>query len=348
MRLAGKANARASDQILALRSETFRRRVLVSRKAHRRLGYGTRTEAIMTVAEAKRALPLPDLMDRLGLGKHAKKSARCPFHDDRRNSFSIWKNGAWFWKCHSECGASGDEITLIEKSEVLTRRDAVKRFIDLAQNGTAAPPIRRAKRDASNEAASPPPCEIDWHKCVQDCANIPKFQKSLAAWRGYRIEIVWWMLGKELIGLHEKDGKCLIALPVWNGFGLSGVHRRFKSGAWEYVPKGLHVTPLVIGGLHPGKPVHIFESQWDAFAFVDAYGGEENYTLIVTRGAGNAVRKDLIPDDSSITLWSQRDEPAKKWVARILKDYPRASISYAPGGHHDLNDWLKASREKKS
>ena len=51
------------------------------------------------IAEAKRQLPLPALLHRLGLGEHAKKSARCPFHDDRHNSFSVWKNGGglWFW-----------------------------------------------------------------------------------------------------------------------------------------------------------------------------------------------------------------------------------------------------------
>ena len=44
------------------------------------------------VAKAKAALPLPALMHQLGLGEHAKKSARCPFHDDKHNSFSVWRN----------------------------------------------------------------------------------------------------------------------------------------------------------------------------------------------------------------------------------------------------------------
>jgi DNA primase len=68
------------------------------------------------IAEAKRRLPLPALMHRLGLGEQAKKSARCPFHDDKHNSFSIWQNkdGLWSWKCHAGCG-QGDEITFLEK-----------------------------------------------------------------------------------------------------------------------------------------------------------------------------------------------------------------------------------------
>ena len=68
------------------------------------------------IASAKQRLPLPTLMDRLDLGKHAKKSAKCPFHDDRHTSFSVFqKDGLWFWKCFASCG-HGDEIDFLEKN----------------------------------------------------------------------------------------------------------------------------------------------------------------------------------------------------------------------------------------
>jgi len=41
------------------------------------------------IAQAKRRLPLPELMAREGLSEHAKKSAHCPFHDDEHKSFSV-------------------------------------------------------------------------------------------------------------------------------------------------------------------------------------------------------------------------------------------------------------------
>lgn len=45
----------------------------------------------MTPLEAaKAALRLPELMHRLGLGDHVRKSAKCPVHEDRRNSFSLF------------------------------------------------------------------------------------------------------------------------------------------------------------------------------------------------------------------------------------------------------------------
>jgi hypothetical protein len=87
------------------------------------------------IAEAKRKLALPALMHRLGLGEHAKKSSKCPFHDDQHSSFSVWRNGdgAWFFKCHAGCG-QGDEITFLELYKSVSNRDAIKIFLGLAGN----------------------------------------------------------------------------------------------------------------------------------------------------------------------------------------------------------------------
>jgi len=71
----------------------------------------------VSIDEAKRRLPLPALMHRLGLGDHAKKSARCPLHDDQHNSFSVWQeDGIWFWKCHAGCGGGDGEFTLYQNT----------------------------------------------------------------------------------------------------------------------------------------------------------------------------------------------------------------------------------------
>src|SRR5262245_39548275 len=114
------------------------------------------------IAEAKRKLPLPALLHRFGLGKHAKKSARCPFHDDKHNSFSIWKNGAdlWFWKCHAGCG-EGDEITFVEKHNGISNKEATKLLLQMVGvNGATSKP---------REAASAPLLRarslLDWQAC---------------------------------------------------------------------------------------------------------------------------------------------------------------------------------------
>ena len=85
------------------------------------------------IDEAKRHLPLPKLMRQLGYDeKHIGKTALCPFHCDQHPSFSVFqKNGAWFHRCFVGC-SSGDEITFLVKHFGISRREAIKRYLDMA------------------------------------------------------------------------------------------------------------------------------------------------------------------------------------------------------------------------
>lgn len=85
------------------------------------------------IREAKSRLPLPDLLCKIDLGEHAQKSARCPLHEDRNASFSVW-NGfhGWRWKCHAGCGA-GDEINFLELYRNLDRAAAIRFFLAMAE-----------------------------------------------------------------------------------------------------------------------------------------------------------------------------------------------------------------------
>jgi hypothetical protein len=84
------------------------------------------------IAEMKRRGPLPVLMEWLGAGQHAKKSAWCPFHENTKDrAFSIYETDkGWKWKCHSQCG-SGDELDFIEKYEQRNRHEALERYSGL-------------------------------------------------------------------------------------------------------------------------------------------------------------------------------------------------------------------------
>jgi DNA primase len=85
------------------------------------------------IAEAKQRLPLSRLLSDFGLGALAKKSARCPFHKDTHNSFSVYKNdsGEFRFKCHAGCG-EGDEIDF---------RSCMRNFPSATRNVTASWPV---------------------------------------------------------------------------------------------------------------------------------------------------------------------------------------------------------------
>src|SRR4030095_7617785 len=87
----------------------------------------------MTALEqAKQSMSLPDLMARFGLSDHAKKSARCPFHDDRNNSFSVFQNesGEWIWNCFAGCGG-GDAAAFVARVEGTSNGEGCRRLIEL-------------------------------------------------------------------------------------------------------------------------------------------------------------------------------------------------------------------------
>jgi DNA primase len=85
------------------------------------------------IDEAKRRLPLPELMAREGLGEHAKKTAHCCFHDDEHKSFSVFQgnDGWWHYKCFAGCG-EGDEIKFLSKLKGLSPTETISVYLEMA------------------------------------------------------------------------------------------------------------------------------------------------------------------------------------------------------------------------
>jgi AAA domain/CHC2 zinc finger len=280
----------------------------------------------VTVDKAKKVLPLPALLHCEGLGDHAKKSAPCPFHDDDRNSFSVYKNGSgvFRWKCFAGCGR-GDEIDFLEKRRAISRSDATKLFIEMAGGRNGARPLPKHLES------------FDWSRCVD--AFTDEHLERLADWRGYSGEFCSWLKENGFVGLYDDH----IAFPLHDRSGkVIAAHVRQKDASWRYVPKGTKTHPLVIGELFAGDTVHVFESQWDAFAFMDASG--ERSGIIVTRGASNgALVAGLIPKGSNVCLWTQTDEAGEKWQKDICANTKaRVKRAKIPAPQKDLNEWTRA------
>ena len=87
------------------------------------------------IALCKQRLPLHDLLVRLGLFQNppGPGSHPCPLHQERKGAaFSMHcPRGAWLWKCHGKCSASGDEISLLRFIEGISNRAAIQRYKEL-------------------------------------------------------------------------------------------------------------------------------------------------------------------------------------------------------------------------
>jgi len=267
--------------------------------------------------------PVENLVQRLNARRSGKSwIAKCPAHDDHRPSLSIdeGSDGRALIKCHAGC--STDDVM---GALGLTKRDLFAATITHQRDNGAAPTKM-----------------FDWRTGIEAFSD--KHIQQLAKWRGYSVEFCFWLKDNGLVGLY--DG--CISFPVHDPAGnVVAAHYRLKDGSWRYHPQGAKVCPLVIGQLVPGDPVHIFESQWDAFAFMDKSG--ERGGIIITRGASNgALVADLTPRSSTVYVWTQNNAAGEKWQKDICGN-TKATIKRARTPEHfkDLNDWTRAGATDK-
>ena len=295
-----------------------------------------------SIEEAKRRLPLPSLLEQLGLGEHARKSARCPFHEDKNPSFSVFQmEGAWFFKCHTGCG-QGDEITLLEMYYGISTAEAIERYVELAGGSVGIAGGQKHSRkprlnDRTQVISSGTTKQCNWDECV--AAFRESDLQKLATWRCYRDETVRLLLKEKKLGIYNG----CVAFPVEDDTGnVIGAHYRLGDGSWRYTP-GVNAAPLIIGNVSSMPEIHIMESPWDAVALLDRLpiGAQ-----IATNGAGNSrLLLDLLPrfnQEAKVYLWPQNDAAGQKWFANVSSIIPDTVGVRIPATYKDLNDWTKA------
>jgi len=257
----------------------------------------------LDIAEAKRRLPLPDLLTRLGLGDHAKKSACCPWpqnhkHGDRTPSFGIFRRGdGWGWKCFV-CG-SGDEITFLEKHEGLSNADAIRRYCELAGvngNGgrdTGRPPVAasasaRSKKPMESQANATPSCFLP----KSDVAFAEGVAKRLAV----RVETIQALIAEQALGFEKARGAIAFACQNVDG-SIAALHLRGKrpdGQRWfAWTPEGCTAGPWRLPAIKwATKGVIVAEGETDAIAALDTGIEQEGFAVIAKTGAG------IFPDDA--------------------------------------------------
>ena len=285
------------------------------------------------IQQAKLRLPLPLLMQELGLGEHAKKNAQCPFHDDRNPSFSVFQQeDSWFFKCHAGCG-EGDEINFLEKYKGISQSEATKLYLEMAGCAPSTQTFRRKLNNGENES-------FDWLHCVN--ALTDKRLERLGNERWYSRAFCLWLHENKLVGLHND----CIAFPVSNNGTVVGAHYRLVDGSWRYGQQGIKTAPLIIGELANAKQVHLFESQWDMFAFIDRTDMylSESVAFIATRGASNArLICGLQCEGLSVCAWPQNDAPGEKWLSDLCAYVgTKLAKTVVPASYKDINEWTAA------
>jgi CHC2 zinc finger len=168
------------------------------------------------IDQAKRRLPLPELMAQVGLGDRAKKTAHCPFHDDEHKSFSVFqgKDGWWHYKCFAGCG-DGDEIMFLRKLKGLSSTEAISLYLDMA----GFPPRlshRSHEYPQSPQSHERPECHKSPVSPMYPMSNgqgLQKALKELGTRNGCNERITvkkgLWQLARDLRALEKQSGRKL-------------------------------------------------------------------------------------------------------------------------------------------
>ncbi|MBA2270824.1 MAG: hypothetical protein H0W20_09530 [Chthoniobacterales bacterium] len=243
-------------------------------------------------------------------------TANCPAHDDEHPSLSIseGRDGRVLLRCHAGC--SNENV--LAKIGLLPR--------DLFPNRT----------NGSERHATTAP--LHWAPCVATITE--QDLEFLAHERGYSDAFVMWLHEQGLIGMF--DG--CVAFPVHDDAGrVVGAHYRRADRTWRYVPVGTRTTPLVIGNPSAATVIHIFESQWDAFAACDKLDlhKKTGVAIIATRGASNGASvASLTTDSATVYVWPQNDQPGAKWegvLAANCNGIVKRVVT--PAQFKDANEW---------
>lgn len=227
--------------------------------------------------------------------------------------------------------------------------------------------------------------ERRWTAVVEGTQSIKtEAARALADYRGLSTEIFEYLIERGDIGLLPVRDEIQIAFPVrregwecqhvWRGEeaspmprGLSwlekpirrteylGMHIRwFKGGdwgvkgGWRYDPKGLEISPYVVGDPSRAQVLLLAESSWDPVAFADIYELHKAaypWAAVVTRSAANAARlpvKDFPPKSILLALL-QNDAANAKWQRSLpFEITSRLREVRPPPEFKDLNDWRRA------
>jgi CHC2 zinc finger len=222
------------------------------------------------IDQAKRRLPLPELMAHVALGDRAKKTAHCPFHDDEHKSFSVFQgdDGLWHYNCFAGCG-DGDEIMFLRKLKGLPLSGAMSLYLEMA----GFPPSR-------------PPKSHECHKSPRSlgCPESRKYHESL----------VYPMSNGQ--GLEEE----LKALAARNACSERNTARRRR---WQLARDLRAVEKRIARKLNTGELMQVF-SEWYSVShpFLDPGKTRDDYfaaflaelgKVRVPTGEGDTIKKAL-------------------------------------------------------
>jgi hypothetical protein len=259
----------------------------------------------VNLADAKARLTIHALWRHFGFEGEPSKSCRCPYHQDRSNSFSVFtgKDGFDAWKCFAGCGG-GDAVDFFALASRLPHGDACRAFITLAGGGCTVP--RQAPTKADSEAAQAERRK-DWPAFESPLTGEDdtafRAMAALAKLRHVSLDGVKLMAARGLLWFAAWKDK-----PAWivtDGERINAQARRMDGKPWlgidakaQTLPGSKAAWPVGVNEAKPFAVVLLVEGGADLLAahhFIHAHGREADTAAVAMLGAGNLIPAAALP-----------------------------------------------------
>lgn len=178
----------------------------------------------LSLYEAKTRLRIPDVWRHFKLPGEPRPSCKSPLRDDQTPSFSVSTDGALFNDFAT--GDAGDAVDFFQRASGLSRKEACRKFIELA-DGHPIPTqsVPRSRCNPAKIAAKP------------DCSNFNKGTvadlKQLASLRNIGYEGLEWASGRGLLWFATLKGH--LAWIITDSARVNAQARRMDGGLWEHL-----------------------------------------------------------------------------------------------------------------
>ena len=253
------------------------------------------TGARLSLDEAKARLDVATLWRVLNLPGQPSRSCRCPLHEDRSASFSVFvsQKGALRWKCHAGCGEGGP-VELLARVLSIDEREACRRLLELADGDEVAATWTPPR----SKPASVPPSER--RLLLPSGMNPGSLEDHLAVarQRGLSVAGVQLANARGLLWFSEQRGTA--AWIVTDRERINAQARRMDGGLWEHIGDKKAWT---LPGSRAAWPIGCRESEGFPFVvlveggpdllaahhFIIAEGREADVAAIAVLGASNDI-----------------------------------------------------------
>jgi hypothetical protein len=197
-----------------------------------------------TLADAKTRLNIHGLWRHFGFPGEPKASCKSPFRDDHKPSFSVFDGGNR-WKDFAT-GEAGDAVGFFQRASGLSKKDACRKFIELAGGHFTSAPRAVCPRPVN---ITPKPVFPDFRRGTADeikhLASLRQISRESLEWAGER-GLLWFATLKDR--------------PAWIVTDVTRVNaqaRRMDGRQWKHIGAKAWTLP----GAWASWPIGIAEAQ---------------------------------------------------------------------------------------